>query len=46
MSNDDGMDEQVVSTSKNLLYTFPSPGNYGVRLIASNGNCTDSTGDI
>jgi PKD repeat protein len=44
MSNDQGMSEQVVSTSKDLVYVFPSPANYSVRLIATNGVCTDTTG--
>lgn len=44
IGNDVGMAEQVVSTTTgNLLYTFPSPGNYTVRLVATNGACSDTT---
>jgi gliding motility-associated-like protein len=35
--------EQVVSTEKNLTYVFKQPGTYTVRLIATNGSCTDTT---
>lgn len=41
--NDAGMAETVVASSKNLIYIFPSPGNYQVRLIATNGICADTT---
>ena len=43
MSNDKGMDEQVVSTIKNLVYVFPTQAIYKLRLIAINGNCTDTS---
>ena len=43
MSNDKGMDEQLVSTSKDLVYVFSVPANYRLRLIAINGNCTDTS---
>ena len=43
MSNDKGMAEQVVSTGNNLVYVFPVPGNYQLRLIATNGSCIDTT---
>ncbi len=43
MSNDKGMTEQVISTDKDLVYVFPSPANYTVRLIATNGKCTDTS---
>ncbi|MEP7108206.1 MAG: gliding motility-associated C-terminal domain-containing protein [Ferruginibacter sp.] len=43
MSNDRGMTEQLVSTNKDLVYIFPSPANYSLRLIATNGICTDTT---
>jgi gliding motility-associated-like protein len=43
MSNDKGMDEQVVSTAKDLTYLFQTPATYYVRLIATNGTCTDTT---
>lgn len=38
-----GAAEQVVGTSTNLNYIFLVPGNYVVRLIASNGGCIDTT---
>lgn len=38
-----GVTEQVVSTSTNLNYIFMVPGNNIVRLIASNGGCSDTT---
>ncbi|MFT3934686.1 MAG: gliding motility-associated C-terminal domain-containing protein [Chitinophagaceae bacterium] len=43
MSNDKGMAEQVVSTSYHLNYVFNDPANYKIRLIATNGTCTDTT---
>ncbi|MBC7888880.1 MAG: gliding motility-associated C-terminal domain-containing protein [Ferruginibacter sp.] len=43
MGNDQGMAQQLVSTSKNLVYIFPSPANYSLQLIATNGGCTDTT---
>ncbi|MEP7142444.1 MAG: gliding motility-associated C-terminal domain-containing protein [Ferruginibacter sp.] len=43
MSSDQGMTEQLVGTAKDLVYVFPLPANYGVRLIATNGACTDTT---
>lgn len=33
----------LMGTSANLDYVFPSPGNYYVYLIASNGTCVDKT---
>lgn len=44
MSNDQGMTEQVVGVSTDLTYTFPKPAHYSVRLIATNGACSDTTG--
>ncbi len=44
MSNDKGMAPQIISTSNNLNYTFNSPGNYSVWLIAANGSCSDTSG--
>lgn len=44
MSNDKGMTEQVISTDVNFTYIFPVAGNYAVRLIATNGTCSDTTG--
>ena len=35
--------EQLVSTDVNYKYVFLNPGNYTMRLIASNGNCSDTT---
>jgi len=43
MANDKGMAEQVISTSANFTYVFTTPANYTVRLIATNGTCTDTT---
>jgi gliding motility-associated-like protein len=43
MNSSTGMPWQVVSTSLNLNYTFPIAGFYGVKLIARNGSCVDST---
>jgi PKD repeat protein len=43
MSNDTGMSETVVSTAKDLRYPFVNKGNYNVRLIATNGSCSDTT---
>jgi PKD repeat protein len=43
VSNNTGMTESVLSTQKDFLYTFPGPGDYKIRLIASNGGCTDTT---
>lgn len=43
MRNDAGMAEQVVSTATNLNYVFKTPGNYFVRLIATNGSCSDTS---
>ncbi len=43
MANNKSMTEQVVSTQKNFTYVFKNPANYTVRLIATNGNCTDTT---
>ena len=43
MGNDAGMAEQEISTGTDLKYLFMDPGNYTVRLIATNGTCTDTT---
>lgn len=43
MSNDAGMAEQEVSTASDLKYFFLQPARYTVRLIATNGTCTDTT---
>jgi gliding motility-associated-like protein len=43
ISSNKGMAEQVVGTSKNLSYVFSTPANYFVKLIATNGSCTDTT---
>lgn len=43
MSNDKGMTEQVVSTNMHLKYIFPDPANYKIRLVATNGSCSDTT---
>jgi gliding motility-associated-like protein len=43
IKNDAGMAETVVSRDKNLVFVFPEPGDYWIRLIASNGTCIDTT---
>ncbi len=43
MSNSAGMPEQVVGTSVNLTYVFPVAATYYVRLVATNGSCSDTT---
>ena len=43
MSNDQGMAEQEISTGVDLKYVFLQPAYYTVRLIATNGSCTDTT---
>ncbi|MFI5153589.1 MAG: gliding motility-associated C-terminal domain-containing protein, partial [Chitinophagales bacterium] len=43
MSNDQGMTEQLVSSATDLSYTFAVPGDYKVRLVASNGSCVDTS---
>jgi len=43
ISNNAGMIEQVVSTNNNLTYTFLTPATYRLRLIATNGSCSDTT---
>jgi gliding motility-associated-like protein len=43
MSNDTGMTETVVSTNKDLNYPFLNSGSYAVRLIATNGACSDTS---
>ncbi|HEX8332015.1 MAG TPA: M43 family zinc metalloprotease, partial [Segetibacter sp.] len=45
MSSDKGMAEQVISTSANFTYLFTTPANYIVKLMATNGSCTDITID-
>ncbi|MBS0028185.1 gliding motility-associated C-terminal domain-containing protein [Chitinophaga sp. 22321] len=46
MSNDKGMKEQVVSTDQQLTYVFKIPGNYKVRLYATDGHCNDTTNPV
>lgn len=43
ISNDQGMPQTLISTSQNLTYIFPTPANYTVILVASNGTCNDTT---
>lgn len=43
VSNSNGMSEQVLSTSKDFMYTFPDPSTYKIRLVATNGSCSDTT---
>jgi gliding motility-associated-like protein len=38
-----GGPEQVVGTSKDLNYVFLNPGDYTMRLVATNGGCSDTT---
>ncbi len=42
-SNNKGMAEQVVATSFHLKYVFLVPATYKIRLIASNGACSDTS---
>jgi gliding motility-associated-like protein len=44
VANDKGLAEHVESTATDLTYTFPVPGNYTIRLIATNGSCIDTSG--
>ncbi|MES2890908.1 MAG: M43 family zinc metalloprotease [Bacteroidota bacterium] len=44
ISNSVGMAEQVVSTNNDLVYVFPVPGTYRIRLVATNGSCVDTSG--
>ena len=44
LSNDHGMTEQAISSNNNFVYTFPSPGDYYIRLVARAGSCIDTTG--
>jgi len=37
------LNDTVVSTSANLTYVFNNPGNFAMRLVATNGACTDTT---
>jgi gliding motility-associated-like protein len=43
MSNNTGMSPQIVSTQYNLNYTFNTPGQYSIWLVAMNGSCSDTT---
>ncbi len=43
MTNENGANEQVVSTDQNLSRKFDLPGKYSIRLVASNGSCADTT---
>lgn len=38
-----GANEQMVSTTTDLLYDFLKPGNYKVRLVASTGSCISNS---
>lgn len=46
MSNDKGMAEQSVSTDEQLKYIFKTPGNYLVRLAATDGHCFDTSNAV
>ena len=39
VSDELGTNQQMVSTSTNLVYDFLKPGNYKIRLVASAGTC-------
>jgi gliding motility-associated-like protein len=43
ISNDKGMAQHVESTTANITYVFPDPATYIIRLIATNGSCSDTT---
>ena len=43
ISNDKGMAEHVESSNTNITYVFPTPANYKIRLVATNGTCSDTT---
>ena len=43
MSKGKDSSEQTISTAKDLNYVFQDPGSYSIRLIASNGSCTDTS---
>lgn len=46
VSNDNGVTEQVIGTDEQLAYVFKTPGNYKVRLYATNGSCEDTTNPV
>lgn len=39
----DGITWTNIATTTNLTYIFPAAGNYDVRLIATNGTCSDTS---
>ncbi len=43
VSNDAGLAEQVVSTNTNMTYVFLAAATYSVRLVATNGSCSDTS---
>jgi len=43
VSDELGANEQMVSSSTDLLYDFLKPGNYKIRLVASAGACTSNS---
>ena len=43
VSDELGANEQMISTTTNLLYDFLKPGNYKIRLVASTGACTSNS---
>ena len=43
VSDNTGANETMVSSSTDLLYDFPLPGNYKIRLEASKGACLDKS---
>lgn len=43
VSNDAGLAEQIASTDTNMTYVFLAAATYSVRLIATNGSCSDTS---
>ncbi|MEY3432944.1 MAG: hypothetical protein RL131_880, partial [Bacteroidota bacterium] len=43
VSDANGLNIQLVSTSTDLMYTFPEPGLYSIQLEATNGTCTENS---
>lgn len=43
VSDELGANEQMVATTKDLLYDFLKPGNYSIRLVASAGACISNS---
>jgi gliding motility-associated-like protein len=41
VSDNSGNNYQPIATSNDLVYSFPSPGFYRIRLVGTDGTCTD-----